>query len=437
MTIGNQMVNFQQLNYRRVVTNANVVLIQDPVSFVYLQAGKSWSGGDLPGWKTKIAQGADATNSYNLKVRKIVSKKQGYTKGPTNTNEGYKEMEHRTFGVAGPPNTWSASIIAENTNLAMHKLFKRIDELNNSVNGLENLGEFMSTIRMIRNPAKSIADYLNSTTRKIGNLQRASERAQKAIRKRTKKSGKPLSKRSKARLAAQEANRLKKAIAGSILEFNYGVKPLAGEIQNAVDAALGIFPEEGIEVVKASHTFETEAFIDSGVQPFGNRSFMQEHRDRYIYTVSLIARVRNTPRYSGMSELEQLSSRSGFDMKRIVPTLWELAPMSVFIDMFAKVGDVLTAYATDTSQVLSVQRQVTRKLLRTSVATFRYNVNDRYSYQNPDNYRPGVIVYYFKEYSREKWALSIPTLVFTIPGTRGGINSQLTSLSAFLSLTLF
>lgn len=391
--------------------------------------GRSWVGVDDLEFQKKIALKQSATNMYTLNVVKNIYARSARSRviGSPGNSLQYKETIHTTYGEDTNTANWDAAAVTNNTNAAMAKCYKKLDKMRNAYGGLEILGEFRSTLHMLKHPAESLANYANDRAERL-----IKQKIQSANRINNLKRSKKLSKRQRDKRINRELVDLNKVINSSVLELNFGALPLLGAIADAAQASLEVFPKEGaIKIITSTSksTVKSSRFNSAG---FGfNVGYTQYIEEEYEYEVKIVVRVIYRGQYDGMDSLQLLAAKGGFDFSQVIPVLWELAPLSVFVDMFVNVGDTLTASMTETRNVVSVDRYVVRKLLRRRVI-----VLTKPSWGSIDitYHRDGSVVTYFKQYTREKWVMSIPPLAFTTPAGNIG---QLTNLLAFVNLALF
>lgn len=430
MTTGNKQYT-KYLRGRQDWTTypTRVPVIQDPFGTLYFVCGKKWVGSDNPAYQKKIDEQLSATNGYQVEKSALVFAKRAKVKyiitNPSSDGAYTRNFESYGQGLIEP--TWDdIGHVANNTNRANISLLKKLNKLQNSYGGLELLGEFRETLHMIKHPAEALATYLNQRAAKLVEQRTSHERRKKAIR-----GSKKLSDRKISKLLNKEARDFKKLVAATWLEIQFGVAPLLGTLSDMADTSLETFPQEGaVKILQStSKSFVSIPTTLTNVS-FGGATYTEYRIDEYEYTVTLKARVAYTGQYDGMGSLQLLKAKGGFTASQVVPTLWELAPLSVFFDYFANVGDVLTASMTETKDVKSVDRYITRRLLRTSTIVF----NDYFTGGlDPLSTKPGKVITTFYKYNREKFTFVKPTLVFTTPADSV---AKLLNLSAFIALVI-
>lgn len=425
MTIGGTLVTKMDRGLRQGILTSGGKIVQDPHGTLYTPIGKQWNGSDDPLYRQKIERGLSATNAYSVTSNKRLFARAARLYMLSAQAIGFKEIEHRTFGQGGNTVTWDQLVITNNTNAAMAKLYMKLNREQVTYGGFELLAEFRDTIRMIKRPAESLAAYLNERASKLIALKTESKNRSDAIL-RSKGSKSTIRRR-----LNKEQSDLRRMVSASWLELQFGVKPLLGTLADMADTSLEIFPREGaVKILTASST-ERVRKVTRTQTGFGNVSYVTNIIEDYEYKVELKARVRYAGQYDGMSPLELLKAKGGFTLTQLVPLAWELAPLSVFVDYFVNVGDILTACMTETKNVTSVDRYISRKLIRRQEITLAIPV---WGIRDPNRSNDGLVLDYFKLYTREKYVMSIPPVMFTSPAD--SLSKQL-NLLAFLDLAFF
>lgn len=438
MTIGNKQSVVKLWGYRNDVTMYGQYVydaLWNPT--VWNHMGKRWVGEDNPNYQMLIKQGLVATNNYSSNFGKVIHAEPGSIYATTDGSSGfidgyYRQVNYTHFGSHHSEPLWDNSLISSMTNACMGKMYNKIDSLNRKVGGFEFLGEFRDTLHLIKHPAESLAAYANK---------KATAHLTKVIKSRrriawlndnpknyyrSKKFHFVRPKPSMLKRVKYEEKQLRRLISRSWLEFNFGAAPLIQELQAAADAAVETFPDKGsTKILRSTTTEQRETTVLGPRTGAGVVVYQEEITSVWEYRVTLVARVKYDGRYDGMSELQQLASRSGFTLRNLIPAAWELAPLSVFFDYFANVGTVLSAFATETRGV-TVDRYVKRRLLRRTSVVFEVPARAQYAEVNPGN-----IVTYYTQYDRERWVMSIPTFTFTNPLSSV---AKMANLAAFIGI---
>lgn len=292
-------------------------------------------GGQIPNWRQKIRDHVNACTNLNGTYTKVV-------RWPA---EGRVEQKLRT-GAPGdgtwyPDTVWyrgypspcrvnaatpTGSIQdSDAKQLARKKMFNKVNRMNQSSQGLVSLGELRETLRMLRNPAKSLfdsarQDYLN-TVRKM--------------------------KRSNPRNWA-------KGLSGAWLEWSFGVKPLVHDLNDVVDAFdrwnsdLARFRPLSSSGTKERHVSQTGPYQWSptwhnlGFGGYQQQYLHQRYRYRALY-------VRERSKIEAYPTWRGLQQELGLTLENFVPAVWELMPWSFLVDYFVNVGEILEQSFTDTS----------------------------------------------------------------------------------------
>lgn len=426
MTTGNKQLAVSYAGSEESIDDANRKFIVPWVRTYYL--GKKWAGSDDPGYQLKIERGLSATNSYSREHAAVPIIRPLKDRIICRAGTGFKTITQVAYGDGDVVAvTWDEAGTVKNlTNLAMSKLYGVLQEIANPVGGLELLAEFRDTVRMVKNPAKNLGDYLNRHLSKQVKLHTDHKSRNIAIWKNSRLTPKQRLKR-----LAREANRWSNLVAQLRLEYKFGWEPLVKTVGEAAQAATEVFPSRGVIKTfrKSSRTIVVKSTTTTIVS--GRSGLFQTDVEEYEYVVTLVMRVRWSGQFDGMGDLEQLYNRSGFLRSQLIPLAWELAPLSVFVDYFANVGEILSACMTETKDVISVDRLVRRRLIRRRTLTPRSNI---FGYSDPLFRQEGLVVGINTKYTREKWAMSIPPLRFTTPADS---LVQTLNLAAFLKLGFF
>lgn len=402
--------------------------LDSPYGTLRTRVGRSWSGDDNPNFRTEISQHKQATNRYDMLFTKHLMVKSARFSAdvlpPYWSYYGYENVMWAIVGQGDNTAAFDEAEVANNTDIAMGKVFKQLANDQLAFGGLELVAEFKDTLHTIKHPAESLAAYLN---RKASDLI-----AKKAAytRKREHIAKSKLSRKEIIRRLGREEKLFNKTLAASWLELQFGAKPFLNEINSIAQTSVDTFPEKGSTklFVAQSKSVKTVTYENPNVS-MGYYRYNELFEDWYEYTTVVKARKTATGEFDGMSTLEYLAKKGGFSLPQVIPLLWELTPLSVFVDMFVNVGDVLQATVTETHNITSVDVYSTRKLIRRR----KISIEPLYSYTFDIHPYPatrdGVIVTLFKRYTREASALAIPAVRF---GTPIGNLSQTLNLSAFL-----
>lgn len=383
----------------------------------YFKIGKRWVGNDNPAFMQLISRQSSATNKYDLYLRKLVVQQPAETYIANSLNNKWSYQSCYSSGNFGHQG-FDEAIVTRLTGEAYNTIHKKLQKDRDSYNGFEFLAEFHKAVKMIRNPAEALAGYLNRRAEDAVRLKAMSAERSARIR------------RSRARRSTiiqrlnREARHLSKALASLRLETQYGWKPLVSELEGIASLAYKSFPSKGAVKIFKAHRKDTTTVSFRDNVTIGDTIFDIYESRTYEYTVELKARQTYTGRYDGMGFLELLAAKGGFRINRLLPLAWELTPLSVFVDMFVNVGDILSASMAETADLSSVDRYVTRRCIIRKEIVPRAPVYGQFIVPP----RNGAVVVTEKHYSREKWALGIPPLTFTIPAIGSGQSGNLLAL---------
>lgn len=286
-------------------------------------------GSENRAWKSIIKAGKDATTTYTAFDNRIVTSPSTchgkYLFGGDNkwydmsvTNEAYIPFFSQRDG---------ADALAEASLSADTAFFKKLRDAQRAISGPTFLGELRQTKQMLKRPAAALRDYT------IAHLER--------VRKLTSR---------------MKGNSLKKALAKSYLEWQFGVKPLLNDTRAAADAlarTLTQVRQTRISVVGKGRTGTTTKTNST------RDYFSFENSFSYIENarVTVKAGLRAQPDDDGQLEaLNRLRQTLGFTFSEFIPTAWELLPWSFLLDYFGNIGSLLEAWTTDTSDVIWYSR---------------------------------------------------------------------------------
>lgn len=214
---------------------------------------------------------------------------------------------------AGPTSSLSNKVVAE----ALGKFQSRVQGANTQLMGLVELAELKKTLQLIKRPASSIRDALGDYLDDIA----------RNVRRR--------------RLAS-----VPKIIAGTWLEYEFGIKNLAYAVSDADDARLAIANHDKFAIVQAraenseqwSHSFEPGYSAEASIYYDRHRSSGVTVSQRYL------GAVRRS------DEPIQRSLRAfGLWPDQFVPSVVELMPYTWLADYFLNVSDILNGGFMSTS----------------------------------------------------------------------------------------
>lgn len=206
---------------------------------------------------------------------------------------------------------------------ALSEYLKRAIEAQSQFQSGVFLGELGETWRMVRNPAKALRASLSDWHKR--GLKLRSQKWRKYHRQ-------PL---------PQRRRSVTKDLSDSWLEYAYGVRPIVGDVEDAMKA----FNRRN-DWVSDGRLVYGKGLDESCTEVFGDNSgyFCYVRETIYTETRCKIKYYGKTKAYV-MDPLKFNAKLWGFNLQDFVPTLWELMPYSFLIDYFTNIGDVLYAWS--------------------------------------------------------------------------------------------
>lgn len=296
-------------------------------------------GSSVPNWKRKIAMHEDASSSYELWISRLTfsnaeSSARFHYGPPTNITNGRWNEQGPLAGIApffqptGQPEPGWGVLSVRARNLLNVKFLNKLREVTNSFNGGEFLGEIRETLNGIRHPAealrKGFSSYLFTLKKRRSGLKR----------------GLSLKERTRA------VNRM---VAGTYLEWKFGVTPTLNDIHDAGLAYNDLFDD----LANLGPMTQVVAKIDDSVVDKGwGRQLFRPGNFWHVWTdtnplrkvsgrmVGCVDRSVNQP--------VRFDTRLGISPRDFVPTCWNLLPGSFVADYFVNIGDCLSAAGTST-----------------------------------------------------------------------------------------
>lgn len=294
--------------------------------------------------------------------------------------------------------TSSAEVEAE----ALKKLYNRIRSEKNEFQGMTFLGELRETLHMIRRPAEALLTHAN---RYVLSLEKKKREVLKL----------PVHKR-----RAQ----WEKAVAGSILELNFGWAPLISDVKSAA-VALGRFVEPRPIRTRISATASQEVAANGIIPNQPSASVYSAARLQMSWKMKT---TRTVCYRTGFNEvvttpsgsIRRLQELMGFTPHDFVPTIYELLPWSWLADYFSNLGDIVSAASTDVAGLAYVVRTEIVETEQTQLGLL--DVDNKQSYYGGLVLRgysgdAGLQTTVRKTVSRTlPTSIPLPPLVFTHPG---------------------
>lgn len=381
--------------------------------------------GDLPiasnklaRWKLFIERGNNATTTRIAEERQLAYKHGSITVKrwcPNTKVWAYTMMEGDL--LQNHSTAWdlpvAASTVLDNTsnNEALRRLVADARNKQGAFRGSNFLAEIRDVIRGIRNPAKGIRDLVDRyhTT--------AQRRARRILRGRTVP-------RTRLELEVLEnanpglGRTLGRSLSDSWLEFQFGVKPLISDVQNAIYAGVRLAdrqPRARIKGYAERFTDQDFAFASRDADTIGmGYEVRTSHQSRVAYYGAVRLKV-DCPE-------DSFSQEFGTNMSNFLPAVWEAIPFSFLVDYFSNVGDVVEALSFPRSDIAWVGRTWLRIREKKSLFIALDNTSPAYpsvNHQEVVEHTPMSLTWTRKRLERAIYTGSVvPTLQWEIPGEK-------------------
>ena len=348
------------------------------------------------GWRAKVARGINASTPMTAQSSRSVDVFGDYAAGIAVYSQGKVAFyqHYRIFGAlwACPMPTAEASLGGFNraNNMALMETYSRISKAQQGFQGLVAGGELGEALRMIRNPAKSLRQFI------------------------TKHRGDVMKRLRKSRVTQKEARRV---IAESWLEAVFGWRPLLSDIDSGVETLAKVMTYVPDRVpIRAFGKDRYQAQVGTATTlEWGPLKLKRgPYVDEYINNVRYYGSVGMEP-----LDISGMASRFGVSWSDVVPAAWELIPYSFLVDYFTNVGDIISACAINRSGVRWLARgeekiaSRLRSYLLPETFIYTNEVKNVYSTFRPGSQRPSIVRSVARIGSTN---LGIPSLQFTVPG---------------------
>lgn len=391
---------------RNLYKDGSEVLVNGVIRAGYYQTPNTVTFGDnIPDWKRKIRNNQSATTSLvGTNYEEVESLGDVITDYIRTDNVNLWEVLRYTrqydmtpFSVHyyAPSATGLSSVsISDADNAAKADFLKHLIREQRQVSGGVILGELRETLRMLRNPARSlrrrVTDWQNSA-RKLRTRAQRSRRGSYAERKRA----------------------LNKDLADSWLENSFGWQPLLSDIDDAsralnrrneyVGDPQGVYGEGGRDT-----DLGTTVAYGNGQGCRIYHSFARKIVTHVEYYGHTRAYVLNPLRFN--------ARLWGFSPQDFVPTLWELMPYSFLIDYFTNIGNVLEAWSWGRADLAWCEKRVLRQY--TNTRTY-WSVPSSAVYKDYGGSRNGGFRAASSYKTREPYSGSfLPSFDWNVPGMR-------------------
>lgn len=371
-------------------------------------------GDNIPDWRRRIALVRSATTglSGERKEVKIRGGYFSYTQFDIPSQTFIETFRHGLMGYL--PTFPVASSLSETkaNNAALVSFVKRAQAVTNSFQGSVAVGELGETLRMIKNPAqgfrRGLDDYLDTV--------------KKRARSRKTPGGRRPSKRS-----------LRRMVADTWLEKAFGWDPLLNDVRTAAETLARRKHEWRRETVKirAGGSDYSSTCVNPAQGLYAFLADLHWHQTRSEVNVKYYGVVKREVYNDYTWDMDLF----GFNPRSFVPTVWELIPYSFLVDYFTNIGDIINAYAFNSSKLAWCNKGV-RKHAHL-IATWRNNY--KYAQDQLKNSTTKVWVNYVEDQpklelkhvtvNRSTYSGSfVPTIEFEIPG----LGTKWINLSALL-----
>lgn len=286
------------------------------------------NGFDRPNWRSVVKAHQNATNQYSSVYITESSSSTGSVhktyRVPNSPPPDYS-YDETTEGFLGTlPQPWSMpSGDTATANRAIGAFSQIAYERISPFAGGVFLGELREAIHMIRNPAQSLFDKI------------LREHIPSAKRRRNR---------------ASPRNK-KQVVADSWLESVFGWLPLISDVKSGAEAVSrvvnGFIPSEIIVGPKC--------FLERQIQPptLQLRSFNNHSWTYYTSVTETVSyRVKGAVRMQPAGSLQGSLETFGIAWDTVLPTIWELIPMSFVTDYFSNIGTVISSASFVDSRVI-------------------------------------------------------------------------------------
>jgi hypothetical protein len=294
------------------------------------------------GWREKIRNHRDATT--NMVGNRLVIKKSAQYRFSSVVRDFSGNIQRwngsgellATAGdvptvIGGDPNAHA---------LATQRFIKSLEDATHKIRGASVLAEASEAVRMLASPAKALR-------REVGNLYQTARKRMYRDRN-------------------NSVRAMRDVVAGTWLEWNFGVKPLVQDANAAADALnqlktrelQAVFPVRGSATdEKLVSTSTGSNFTSAVVRPQNVNTIVGAYDGRVVDFQDVIMRGCLTVFCTPGGDVP-LASQFGVGFSDIVPAVWEVIPWSWMFDYFFNISSVIDAWGAPLQNVTWANRTV-------------------------------------------------------------------------------
>lgn len=281
---------------------------------------------NVPGWKTRIAAGQNVSTTLDG-VRGSYSG--GY--GTASCREGPSSALYECFASGNvlssqAPTPWTipTNDLADETDKARTQAIIDFNgDFRNKMTEFNSgtfLGELAETVAGLARPGRALRNGVDDIAQAMKALKRRYGDASKA---------------------------LTKAAAGTWLEWNFGMKPIISDVDDAARAFRAMASGRTFDIIRIKGSGQAESAVE-GYVPFAPATpgFLS-HSDWRCSTTrkrTVTVDIRGAWRNEGGGQLP-LAPLWGAGPRDFLPTAWELLPYSWIVDYFSNFGECLDAWS--------------------------------------------------------------------------------------------
>lgn len=314
------------------------------------QVGVSRSYGDnYPDWRERLASHSGAVTYLSVTETSVTVNGSAdcYVIHPQrviqNSSNACKATLKGNFSSVSAPTLPLERELVHVDNVAKTQYLKKLNQQIRSLQGLVTIGEISETVRLILRPGRAIVRYTERLKRDNERLRR---RASSGARRRRSITNTELDEEYD---SARKSNfGTPSTFADLWLAYSFGVRPLLGEIDDAMKALARILHPEGVP-----QFYKIKANSEAS---YPTISKYQVEYWPFKWDLEQTVRTDLGVRYYGevdlkFMDIDNASTQLGMDFLSIVPAAWELVPWSFLVDYFSNIGEVLESLSVPQSAV--------------------------------------------------------------------------------------